>query len=61
MCIRDSSPEVRALLDLDKKEVSPPELMTAILKARVDGIGGTALKLPLWGLSLIHISEPTRL
>jgi glutamate dehydrogenase len=30
------SPEVRALLDLDKKEVSPPELMTAILKARVD-------------------------
>ncbi|MFJ5368011.1 NAD-glutamate dehydrogenase [Bosea sp. CER48] len=30
------SPEVRALLDLDKAEVSPPELMTAILKARVD-------------------------
>lgn len=30
------SAEVRALLDLDKAEVSPPELMTAILKARVD-------------------------
>ena len=30
------SAEIRALLDLDKAEVSPPELMTAILKARVD-------------------------
>lgn len=30
------SPEIRTLLDLDKPEVSPPELMTAILKARVD-------------------------
>ncbi|MDX3808030.1 MAG: NAD-glutamate dehydrogenase [Bosea sp. (in: a-proteobacteria)] len=30
------SAEIRALLDLDKKEVSPPELMTAILKSRVD-------------------------
>ncbi|MCO5090529.1 NAD-glutamate dehydrogenase [Bosea sp. (in: a-proteobacteria)] len=30
------SPEMRALLDLDKAEASPPELMTAILKARVD-------------------------
>ncbi|WP_089173192.1 NAD-glutamate dehydrogenase [Bosea sp. AS-1] len=30
------SAEIRALLDIDKKEVSPPELMTAILKARVD-------------------------
>lgn len=30
------SPELRALLDLDKAEASPPELMTAILKARVD-------------------------
>ncbi|PZU86560.1 MAG: NAD-glutamate dehydrogenase [Chelatococcus sp.] len=30
------SPAVRAMLDLDKAEVSPPELMTAILKARVD-------------------------
>ncbi|MDX3810223.1 MAG: NAD-glutamate dehydrogenase, partial [Bosea sp. (in: a-proteobacteria)] len=30
------SAELRALLDIDKAEVSPPELMTAILKARVD-------------------------
>lgn len=30
------SPEVRALLEIDKAEVSPPELMTAILKSRVD-------------------------
>lgn len=30
------SPVLRALLDLDKAEVTPPELMTAILKARVD-------------------------
>jgi glutamate dehydrogenase len=30
------STEIRALLDLDRAEVSPPELMTAILKARVD-------------------------
>ncbi|KFC68121.1 hypothetical protein FG93_03745 [Bosea sp. LC85] len=30
------SPVLRALLDLDKAEVTPPELITAILKARVD-------------------------
>lgn len=30
------SPQLRALLDLDKSDVTPPELMTAILKARVD-------------------------
>lgn len=30
------SAELRALLDIDRAEVSPPELMTAILKARVD-------------------------
>ncbi len=30
------SPEVRALLGLDVETLSPPELMTAILKARVD-------------------------
>ncbi|AMJ62141.1 NAD-glutamate dehydrogenase [Bosea sp. PAMC 26642] len=30
------SPQMQALLDLPKAEVTPPELMTAILKARVD-------------------------
>ncbi len=30
------SPEIRALLDLDKPEATPQEVMTAILKARVD-------------------------
>jgi glutamate dehydrogenase len=30
------SPALRLALDLDKAEVTPPELMTAILKARVD-------------------------
>jgi glutamate dehydrogenase len=30
------SPAVQAMLDLPKSEVTPPELMTAILKARVD-------------------------
>ncbi len=30
------SPEVRALLDLDKDEATPQEIMSAVLKARVD-------------------------